>query len=57
MAAAQHYTRDQVKKPDGQMNDTNVREMRVFRKEDGKWKMIAHHADGIPYWEKDFEKK
>lgn len=55
MAAAQHYTRGRVRQPDGQMNDTNVRETSVFRKEDGKWKMISHHADGIPYWEKAFE--
>lgn len=57
MAAAQHYTRGKVRQPDGEMNDTNVRETSVFRKEDGRWKMISHHADAIPYWEKAFEKK
>lgn len=57
MASAQHYTRGKVRQPDGQMNDTNVRETSVFRKENGRWKMIAHHADAIPYWEKAFEKK
>ncbi len=54
MAVAQHYTRGQVRQPDGQMNETNVRETSVFRKENATWKMIAHHADGIAYWEKAF---
>lgn len=57
MAVAQHYTQGQVRQPDGQMHETNVRETSVFRKEDGRWKMISHHADGIPYWEKAFEVK
>ncbi|WP_158008229.1 YybH family protein [Methyloceanibacter methanicus] len=54
LAAAQHYTRGQVRQPDGRINETNVRESSVFRKENGAWKMIAHHADGLPYWEKAF---
>ena len=54
LAAAQHLTRGQVRQPDGQMNETNVRESSVFRKENGAWKMIAHHADGIPYWDEAF---
>jgi hypothetical protein len=24
----------------------------VFRKENGKWKMVGHHADILPYLEK-----
>jgi hypothetical protein len=24
----------------------------VFRKEDGVWRMVGHHADGLAYWEK-----
>lgn len=54
LAAAQHYTRGSVRQPDGQVNETNVRESSVFRNENGVWKMIAHHADGLPYWEKAF---
>ena len=54
LAAVQHFTRGQVRQPDGQMNETNVRESSVFRKENGAWKMIAHHADSVPYWEKAF---
>jgi uncharacterized protein (TIGR02246 family) len=52
MAVAQHLTQGRVRKPDGEMADTSVRETSVFRSEDGVWKMIAHHADGLPYWEK-----
>ncbi len=55
MAVAQHITKGLVRKPDGVMADTSVRETSVFRKEDGEWKMIAHHADGLPYWEEAFE--
>jgi len=52
MAVAQHLTQGRVRKPDGEMADTSVRETSVFRSEGGVWKMIAHHADGLPYWEK-----
>jgi len=54
LAAVQHLTRGEVRQPDGQINQTNVRESSVFRKEKGTWKMIAHHADAIPYWEDAF---
>lgn len=57
MAVAQHQTKGQMRSPDGQMTDTAVRETSVFRKEDGHWKMIAHHADGLPFWEKAFEQR
>ena len=54
LAAVQHFSRGHVRQPDGQMNEAKVRESSVFRKENGTWKMIAHHADGVPYWEKAF---
>ena len=57
MAVAQHLTQGRVRKPDGAMTDTSARETSVFRAEDGVWKMIAHHADGLPYWEKAFQSK
>jgi len=55
MAVAQHLTLGRVRMPNGEMADTTARETSVFRKEDGAWKMIAHHADALPYWEKAFE--
>ncbi|WP_421726352.1 YybH family protein [Bauldia sp.] len=55
MAMAAHITRGQVRTPDGSMNENDVRETSVFRKKDGEWRMVGHHADGIPYWEEAFD--
>ena len=55
MAAAQHYTEGRIAGADGKTKDTKIRESSVFRKEDGKWKMISHHADSFPLWEKVVE--
>ena len=54
MAVAQHLTQGWVRMPGGEMMETSARETSVFRLEDGVWKMIAHHADSLPYWEKAF---
>ena len=56
MATAAHYTKGAVKQPDGTMAETAVRETSVFREEDGQWRMIGHHADGLPFWEQAFDK-
>lgn len=55
MAMAAHYTRGHVRQPDGTMSENNVRETSVLRKEAGEWRIVGHHADGIPYWEKAFD--
>ncbi|MCP4327730.1 MAG: SgcJ/EcaC family oxidoreductase [Alphaproteobacteria bacterium] len=55
MAMAAHYTKGAVKRPDGQIAENLLRETSVFRKEDGQWRIIGHHADGLPYWEKAFD--
>jgi len=39
-----------VNAPDGKTQELRVRQTHVFRKEDGVWKMIVHHADTIPVW-------
>ena len=39
-----------VNTPDGKTQELRVRQTHVFRKEDGAWKMIVHHADNIPVW-------
>ena len=54
IATAAHVTTGAVKTPDGGIAETSVRETSVFRKEDGQWLMIGHHADGLPFWEKAF---
>jgi len=54
MATATHYTKGTVGQPNGEMAQTFLRETSVFRKEDGQWRMIGHHADVIPAWAKAF---
>jgi len=54
MATAAHYTKGTVRQPDREMGQTFLRETSVFRKEDGQWRMIGHHADVIPAWAKAF---
>ena len=49
LAVAQHYTTGSVTRPDGETAETRVRESSVFRREDGRWRMIAHHADELPF--------
>jgi uncharacterized protein (TIGR02246 family) len=56
MASATHCTKGEVKDQKGRMGQTLVRETSVFRKEDGQWRMIGHHADVVPSWEKEFDK-
>ena len=56
MAAAAHYTKGTLRLRNGEVQPTYVRETSVFRKEDGQWKMIGHHADTISSWEKAFDK-
>jgi uncharacterized protein (TIGR02246 family) len=51
MATAQHRTKGTVKAPDGQTVDVALRETSVFRKEDGQWKIVSHHADDMSLWE------
>ncbi len=34
---------------DGNRVDFSLRGTNVYRKEDGEWKMIAHHADPLPF--------
>lgn len=54
MAMASHITSGPVRQPNGEMNDNHVRETSVFRRENGTWLMIGHHADAIAYWEQAF---
>ena len=54
MAFAAHFTVGSAQKPDGTTIETRVRETSVLKKEADSWKIIAHHADGLPYWEKAF---
>lgn len=37
---------------DGKTQTVTIRATNVFRKEGGKWKMIGHHTDLLPYLQK-----
>jgi uncharacterized protein (TIGR02246 family) len=50
MAVCFVNTKGTVKMKDGKARETWARESSVFRKEDGAWKMIAHHADKLGPW-------
>ncbi|MCP4780957.1 MAG: DUF4440 domain-containing protein [Hyphomicrobium sp.] len=45
LAIANNITHGHVKGPDGAAVNISIRESSAFRKENGSWKMIAHHAD------------
>lgn len=52
MACTHSFSKGKIKNPQGDMQEIFIRESSVFRKENGKWKMIAHHADSFPLWQK-----
>jgi ketosteroid isomerase-like protein len=37
---------------DGKPRTVTIRATSMFRKEGGKWKMIGHHTDPLPYLQK-----
>ncbi len=51
LAIANNVTHGHVKGPDGAAVNISIRESSAFRKENGSWKMIAHHADDFKLWE------
>jgi ketosteroid isomerase-like protein len=42
---------------DGKPVTVNIRATNIFRLEEGKWKMIGHHVDLLPWLEKSMENK
>ncbi len=50
MAVVQLVESGVVNNAEGEPVEQTVRETSVFRREDGEWRMIAHHADAIPTW-------
>ena len=47
MATAAHNTVGAIRDANGGMARTALRETSVFRKEEGIWRMIGHHADRL----------
>lgn len=50
MAVVQSVEKSFVKNSQGISVEHEGRETSVFRREDGKWKVVAHHADALPNW-------
>lgn len=50
MGATQTEITGQVTGPDGRTHRVHARETSVYRREDGRWRIVAHQADAIPEW-------
>ncbi len=49
IAVVHHRAKGVNNDAEGKMVEVSLRGTNVFRKEDGAWKMIAHHADPLPF--------
>ena len=52
IAIAVNYEKGSNVDPEGNPVEISIRATNTFRKEDGKWKMIGHHTDLLPFLEK-----
>jgi ketosteroid isomerase-like protein len=52
LAVAQNYEKGENTNADGKTQSVSIRATNLFRKENGKWKMISHHTDLLPYLKK-----
>lgn len=52
LAITQNYEKGENTNVAGEPQEVSIRATNVFRKEDGKWKMIGHHTDLLPSLEK-----
>ncbi|QDT95694.1 YybH family protein [Gimesia aquarii] len=49
LAIVSNYEIGKNKGPEGQIRNVKIRATSLFRKENGKWKMIGHHTDLLPF--------
>jgi ketosteroid isomerase-like protein len=49
LAVVQNYEKGTNTDAQGKQQKVSIRATSTFRKEDGKWKMIGHHTDLLPY--------
>lgn len=49
LAIVSNYEIGKNKGPEGQIQKVKIRATSLFRKENGKWKMIGHHTDLLPF--------
>ena len=52
IALTANYETGENTNAEGKPQKVSIRATNIFRKEDGKWKMIGHHTDLLPYLEK-----
>ena len=52
LAITQNYEKGENKGQDGKALPVLIRATNIFRKEQGKWKMIGHHTDLLPFLNK-----
>ena len=52
LAIASNYEEGENTNAGGKPEKVSIRATNVFRKEGGKWKMIGHHTDLLPFLEK-----
>jgi ketosteroid isomerase-like protein len=49
LAVVENYEKGENTNAEGKPQQVSIRATNLFRKEDGKWKMIGHHTDLLPY--------
>ena len=49
LAVVHNYEKGENTNVEGKPQQVSIRATNLFRKEDGKWKMIGHHTDLLPY--------
>lgn len=52
IAVTQNYEKGENTNAKGETQKVSIRATNVFRKENGKWRMISHHTDLLPFLEK-----
>ena len=52
IAVTHNYEKGQNLNKEGKLETVSIRATNVFRKEDGKWRMIGHHTDLLPFLKK-----
>jgi ketosteroid isomerase-like protein len=52
LAITVNYEKGENINAEGKPQEVSIRATNTFRKEDGKWKMIGHHTDILPFLQK-----
>ncbi len=52
IAVVQNYEKGVNANTGGESGKVSIRATNIFRKEGGKWKMVSHHTDLLPFLKK-----